>query len=65
MTTDIRLAQALNPHMQPALDLGQPMIAIESLSLWYGEKRALKNISMSIPAPPVAARAPCCAASTA
>ena len=50
MTTDIRLAQALNPHMQAALDLGQPIVAIESLSLWYAEKRALKNISMSVPA---------------
>ena len=50
MTTDIRLAQALNPRMQAALDLGQPIVSIESLSLWYGEKRALKNISMSVPA---------------
>jgi phosphate transport system ATP-binding protein len=50
MTTDIRLAQALNPRMQAALDLGQPIVTIESLSLWYGEKRALKNISMSVPA---------------
>ena len=50
MTTDIRLAQSLNPRMQAALDLGQPMVSIESLSLWYGEKRALKNISMSVPA---------------
>jgi phosphate transport system ATP-binding protein len=50
MTTDIRLAQALNPRMQAALDLGQPIVSIESLSLWYGEKRALNNISMSVPA---------------
>jgi phosphate transport system ATP-binding protein len=50
MTTDIRLAQALNPRMQAALDLGQPIVSIEGLSLWYGEKRALKNISMSVPA---------------
>ena len=50
MTTDIRLAQALNPRMQAALDLGQPIVSIESLSLWYGEKQALKNISMSVPA---------------
>src|SRR5215510_9645300 len=50
MTTDIRLAQVLNPRMQAALDLGQPIVSIESLSLWYGEKRALKNISMSVPA---------------
>ena len=50
MTTDIRLAQVLNPRMQAALDLGQPIVSIESLSLWYGDKRALKNISMSVPA---------------
>src|ERR1041384_3672620 len=50
MTTDIRLAQALNPRMQATLDLGQTIVSIESLSLWYGEKRALKNISMSVPA---------------
>ena len=36
--------------MQAALDLGQPIVSIESLSLWYGEKQALKNISMSVPA---------------
>jgi phosphate transport system ATP-binding protein len=50
MTADIRLAQTLNPRMQAALDLGQPVVSIESLSLWYAEKRALRNISMSIPA---------------
>ena len=50
MTTDIRLAQGLNSRMQPALDLGQPIVSIEGLSLWYGEKRALKNISMAVPA---------------
>lgn len=32
MTTDIRLAQALNPRMQAALDLGQPIVSIEGLS---------------------------------
>jgi phosphate transport system ATP-binding protein len=50
MTTDIRLAQVLNPRMQAALELGQPIVSIEGLSLWYGDKRALKNISMSVPA---------------
>ena len=50
MTADIRLAHALNPRIQAALDLGQPIVSIESLSLWYGEKQALKNILMSIPA---------------
>jgi phosphate transport system ATP-binding protein len=50
MTADIRLAHTFNPRMQAALDLGQPIVSIESLSLWYGEKRALKSISMSVPA---------------
>jgi phosphate transport system ATP-binding protein len=50
MTTDIRLAESLNPQLQAGLDLGQPLVSIESLSLWYGEKLALKQISMSVPA---------------
>jgi phosphate transport system ATP-binding protein len=49
MTTDIRLAQVLNTHAQVARDLAQPMVSIESLSLWYGAKRALRQISMAIP----------------
>src|ERR671923_2727177 len=49
MTTDISLAQSMNPYAQAAVDVTNPMIAIESLSLWYGEKQALKNISMSVP----------------
>jgi phosphate transport system ATP-binding protein len=49
MTTDIRLAPFMNIHAQAALDLAKPIVSIESLSLWYGQKRALKNISMSIP----------------
>jgi phosphate transport system ATP-binding protein len=49
MTTDIRLAQFMNSHAQAAMDLEKPMVSIESLSLWYVEKRALKHISMAIP----------------
>ena len=29
-------------------DISQPHIEIENLNLWYGEKQALKNISMRI-----------------
>jgi len=29
-----------------------PMVEIEHVSLWYGEKLALKDISMSIPKAP-------------
>jgi phosphate transport system ATP-binding protein len=49
MTTDISLAQAMNPSAQAVIDLQKPMISIDSLSLWYGEKRALKHISMAVP----------------
>lgn len=30
-------------------NVSQPQIKIESLNLWYGEKQALKNVSMQIP----------------
>ena len=35
----------------PALDPGiqDPILKIENLSLWYGEKRALHDISLEIP----------------
>jgi phosphate transport system ATP-binding protein len=38
-------------HTDPALDPGikDPILKIESLSLWYGEKQALKDISLKIP----------------
>jgi phosphate transport system ATP-binding protein len=49
MPTDIRLAQSMNPHAQATLALHKPMISIESLSLWYGEKLALKSVSMEVP----------------
>jgi phosphate transport system ATP-binding protein len=49
MPTDIRLAHFMNSQAQAAMDLEKPMVSIEGLSLWYGEKRALKNISMAIP----------------
>jgi phosphate transport system ATP-binding protein len=49
MSTDIRLAQFLTPPVQAVLDLQKPIVSIESLSLWYGEKQALKNISMLVP----------------
>ena len=49
MPTDISLARFMNPRAQAALDIRPPMISIESLSLWYGQKRALQHISMSVP----------------
>jgi phosphate transport system ATP-binding protein len=40
-----------HPERDPALDpkIENPILNIEDLSLWYGEKKALKNISMKIP----------------
>jgi phosphate transport system ATP-binding protein len=36
-----------DPALNPRID--NPILEIESLSLWYGEKRALKDISLKIP----------------
>ncbi|HEX9940660.1 MAG TPA: phosphate ABC transporter ATP-binding protein PstB [Thermoanaerobaculia bacterium] len=43
--------QALPARRDPALDPGieSPILSIENLSLWYGEKQALKDISLRIP----------------
>jgi phosphate transport system ATP-binding protein len=38
---------ATDPALAPRID--NPILRIEDLSLWYGEKKALKNISMQIP----------------
>ncbi len=46
---DVRLARSLNLHPQVAPVMEMPMVEIERLSLWYGEKLALKGISMSVP----------------
>jgi phosphate transport system ATP-binding protein len=43
----LQLAGSLNPHAAPAM-LEPPMVEIEHLSLWYGDKLALKDVSMSI-----------------
>ncbi|HEV7518850.1 MAG TPA: phosphate ABC transporter ATP-binding protein PstB [Thermoanaerobaculia bacterium] len=39
------------PERDPALDPGitNPILSIDHLSLWYGEKQALKDISLDIP----------------
>ena len=36
-----------DPALEP--EIKNPILSIESLSLWYGEKKALKEISMKIP----------------
>jgi len=40
-------APALDPALDPKIE--NPILRIEDLSLWYGEKKALNSISMKIP----------------
>jgi phosphate transport system ATP-binding protein len=42
------LRVSLNPDAATGL-MEHPMVEIERLSLWYGDKQALKDVSMSIP----------------
>ena len=41
--------RALTPRATAAAIMEMPMVEIDTLSLWYGEKLALKDISMSVP----------------
>ena len=43
------LAAGLNPEAAVASVMEMPMVEIEEVSLWYGEKQALKDVNMSIP----------------
>ena len=45
----VRIGQNLNPGATVAPIMEMPMVEIEKVSLWYGEKLALKDISMSVP----------------
>jgi phosphate transport system ATP-binding protein len=49
MTGHVQVAASLNPHATVAPLLESPMIEIEHLSLWYGPKAALKDVSMAVP----------------
>src|SRR3989454_3338596 len=49
MTGGIQVAANLNPQASLASIMEAPMVEIEHVSLWYGEKLALKDVSMSIP----------------
>jgi phosphate transport system ATP-binding protein len=40
---------SLNPNAVPAGIMEAPMVEIERLSLWYGPKQALKDVTMSVP----------------
>lgn len=46
MTTDAQLVQTLDDETSSS---GQPMVEIKDISLWYGEKQALNNITMTVP----------------
>jgi phosphate transport system ATP-binding protein len=39
----------LNPRATEAAIIEMPMVEIEKLSLWYGAKQALKDVTMSVP----------------
>src|SRR6195952_2166876 len=40
-------ASGIDPALDPRIE--NPILRIEDLSLWYGEKKALNSISMKIP----------------
>jgi phosphate transport system ATP-binding protein len=48
MAGPVQVAASLNPHATTAI-LETPMVEIEHLSLWYGDKQALRDVSMSVP----------------
>ena len=49
MTTSVGLAPNLNPRAETASLVESPMVEIDRLSLFYGPKQALRDISMAVP----------------
>ena len=49
MAEPVQVTASLNPHAGPSGIMETPMVEIDHLSLWYGEKQALRDISMSVP----------------
>jgi phosphate transport system ATP-binding protein len=49
MSGPVSVTPGLDPSAAQELPLEAPLVEIERLSLWYGEKQALKDISMRIP----------------
>src|SRR5215217_7434260 len=47
ITSESRALPAKDPALDPGI--GNPILRIEDLSLWYGEKQALNGISLEIP----------------
>ena len=48
MAGPVQVAASLNPRATTAM-LETPMVEIEHLALWYGDKQALRDVSMSVP----------------
>src|SRR2546430_6641790 len=48
MPPQVEVVASLNPHASAAGIMEAPMVEIDHVSLWYGEKLALKDISMSV-----------------
>jgi phosphate transport system ATP-binding protein len=49
MFTQVHVAANLNPQASAAGIMEMPMVEIDQVSLWYGDKQALKDVSMSVP----------------
>jgi phosphate transport system ATP-binding protein len=49
MIGPVEVSASLNPSAATAPLLEAPMVESDRLSLWYGEKQALKDVSMSLP----------------
>ena len=49
MAGNVGIATNLNPRAEAASMLESPMVEIDHLSLYYGTKLALKDVSMSVP----------------
>jgi phosphate transport system ATP-binding protein len=49
MAASVQVTAALGPGPQGPPIMESPMVEIERLSLWYGEKQALRDVSMSVP----------------
>src|SRR5215475_9667117 len=48
MVPAVQVAASLNPRASASSIMEAPMVEIEHLSLWYGAKLALKDVSMSV-----------------
>ena len=48
MAGPVQVTASLNPHAGPSGIMETPMVEIDHLSLWYGEKQALQDISMAV-----------------